>query len=74
MSENLSNVDSFENDFQTENSLHLEQHKILLGSIEDFTKAINNVHLENDLEIKNLRSSLSIQLNSNSIRDFKEKS
>ena len=61
-------------EFQSDNSLHLEQHKILLGSIEDFTKAINNIHLENDLEIKNLRESLSVQMNSNSFPDLNQKS
>ena len=61
-------------EFQSDNSLHLEQHKILLGSIEDFTKAINNIHLENDLEIKNLRESLSVQMTSNSFPDLNQKS
>lgn len=53
--------DSFAEEYHTENSLQLEQHKLLLGSIEDFAKQLNNIHDENDMEIYKLRNSLSIQ-------------
>jgi hypothetical protein len=62
-------LDSFSEEFRTGNSLQLEQHKLLLGSIEDFAKEFGDAQDENDAEINRLRSSLSIQLVSHTSRE-----
>ena len=61
-------LDSFCEEFRTGNSLQLEQHKLLLGSIEDFAKEFGDAQDQNDAEINRLRSSLSIQLVSHTSR------
>ena len=54
--------ESYYEDYNSEHdhSLQLDEHKIQLGSIEDFAKEIRSLHNKNDMEINRLRDSLSL--------------